>query len=325
MAVISVLVVVAVVAVMAAALMARQATAIHAAQAEQTLVQARWLLRGEISRAQVVLRAEAQREPSTRLDGLWSRPITGKVVGSLDGEPARVFSEIIDEQSKFNLRNLLTADEVDPTEAATFLRLCTLVGVPPEQARHIVRRVVVSLVAAERRVEAAGSPSPARIERQAQARAVATQLGLPQPLPSQEEAPRLRTLDDLLSDHGIEHAAIERLRPYATILPIRTRINANTTGPEVLAAGVPGLPLERARALVQTRDRGQWFLNRGDIINRLQMRETLDPAELRVGVTSRWFRVSSALRTPHTTVLMQALLHDNKESLPEVVWLREGA
>ncbi|WP_369326249.1 type II secretion system minor pseudopilin GspK [Alcaligenes nematophilus] len=324
MAVIAVLVVVAIVAVLAAALMARQATAIRAAQAEQTRVQARWLLQGEISRAQVVLLAEAQREPSTRLDGLWHRPMGGEVVGSLEGAPARLFSEIVDEQSKFNLRNLVSVDQVDPAEAETFLRLCALVGVPQEKAQRIARRVVVSLVEAERRVEASGATSPAMVEELKRARSAAQQLGFGQQLPTQEQAPRLRTLDDMLVDDAIDSAVLERLRPYVTVLPARTRTNANTARPEVLAATIPGLQLDRARALTQARDGGQWFLNRGDIFNRLQMQDRLSPSSLRVGVTSRWFRVTSALQAPRTIFVVNALLHDDKQTLPQVVWLREG-
>lgn len=324
MAVIAVLVVVAIVAVLASTLMARQATAIRAAQSEQTRMQARWLLQGEISRAQAVLLAEAKREPSTRLDGLWHRTISGEVLGRLEGGEVRLFSEIVDEQSKFNLRNLVSVDQIDPAEAETFLRLCSLVGVPQEQAQRIARRVVVSLVEAERRVGASGASSPAAIEELKRARFAAQQLGFGQQLPTREQAPRLRTLDDMLMDEAIDSVVLERLRPYVTVLPARTRTNANTARPEVLAATIPGLQLDRARALTQARDGGQWFLNRGDIFNRLQMQDTLSPSSLRVGVTSRWFRISSALQAPQTILVVSALLHDDKQTLPQVVWQREG-
>src|SRR6478752_3820891 len=127
MAIVSMLLVVAVIVVLAAALLGRQTTAIHAAQTEQTRAQARWLLRGEISRAQLVLRAQAQRSAAIRLDGLWNQPVSGQVLGEVEGSPARAFTEIIDEQAKFNLRNLVSFGQVDPVESAAFLRLCALV------------------------------------------------------------------------------------------------------------------------------------------------------------------------------------------------------
>lgn len=319
MAVVSVLLIVAVIALLAAALMARQATAIRSAQTEQTRIQAHWLLRGEISRAQVLLRGQAQRTPVVRLDDAWARPVAGAAAGELEGHPARLYSEIADEQAKFNLRNLVQAGQVDPGESAAFLRLCELAGVPRSQAGLIARRAVASLV------EADGPPAPAAAaDAQARAaRSAALALGI-DVLNPREQAPRLRELGDLLGTPGIDPASVARLRPYVTVLPQRTWINANTAGPEVLAAWVPGLSMERARAMLEARDQGQWFINRGDFANRLQM-PGIDETEILIGITSQWFHVSSALRTPRTTLLMQALLHDDKESLPQVAWLREGA
>lgn len=309
MAVVSVLLVVAVIALLAAALMARQTTVIRSAQAEQTHIQARWLLRGELSRARVVLGAEAQRTPVTRLDGVWATPVNGVVAGELEGEAARLFGEIRDEQSRFNLLNLANAGQPDPRESAAFLRLCALTGVPRSQAVLIVRRVVSSLS------EAAPSEVPV-------ARAVPDQeMIVTDP---RETAPRLREVSDLLATPGLDPASVERLRPYITLLPQRTWINANTAGPEVLAAWVPGLTLEHARAMLAARDHGQWFRNRGDFVSRLAI-AGINESDIFIGITSQWFRVDSAVRTSRITLVMQALLHDDKTRLPRVVWLREGA
>lgn len=318
MAVVSMLLVVAVIAVLASALLARQTAAIRSAQSEQTRAQAYWLLRGEIGRAQLLLRAEALREPTTRLDGLWSLPVAGQVLGQVEGAPARAFTEIVDEQSRFNLRNIVNAGRVDPAESGAFLRLCAMVGVPPDQAGRIARRVAVSLVEAEPRTDATDDPSEIKARQEAE-----QQLGLAG-LPAREQAPRLRTVDDLLATPGVNADSVARLRPFVTVLPQRTWINANTARAEVLAAWVPGLSLDRARAVLQARDNGQWFINRGDFVNRLQLPE-LEESTVLIGIVSQWFRVSSALETPHTTLLMQALLHDDKEALPQVIWLREGA
>jgi|GEM_PF-117541 len=318
MAVVSVLLVVAVIAVLAAALLGRQTAVIRIAQTEQTLAQATWLLRGEISRAQLALRAQAQRDPATRLDGLWNLPVNGQVLGQIEGAPALVFTEIVDEQGKFNLRNLVYAGQIDAAESAAFLRLCTLVGVPPDQASRIARRAIVGMVDADLRSSAITAPAEVKAAQEA-----ATHLGIAI-LPERDQAPRLRVLEDLLAVPGLNPDSIARLKPYLTVLPQRTWINANTAKPEVLAAWVPGLALDRARALIRTRDDGQWFINRADFANRLQMPQVSE-RRLRIGISSEWFRVSSALRIPRTTLLMQALLHDDKEALPQVMWLREGA
>lgn len=318
MAVIAMLLLVAIIALLASALMARQTAAIHTTQNEQTRLQGQWLLRGEISRSQMLLRAEALRTPVTRLDGAWSRPVAGKSVGQLAGEPARIYAEVTDEQARFNLRNLIDGGDVDLHETRVFLRLCALVGVSGEQATLIARRVVESLVGAGRRADAPFSQETLR-----DARLAVRAIGL-DALPMREQSPRLRDLNDLLGVPGIDPAAVARLQPYVTILPQRTWINANTAGPEVLAAWIPGLTLARAQAMLASRNNGQWFINRGDFARRLQMPE-IDESDILIGITSQWFRLSGALRTSQRTLLLQALLYDDKASLPQVVWLREGA
>lgn len=318
MAVVSVLLIVALIALLAVALMAQQTTAIRAVQTEQYRAQSHWLLRGEISRVQTLLYAEALHNPLTQRDGAWARPVAGQVLGDIAGHPARAFVEVMDEQSKFNLRNLVNAGQPDPHELEVFLRLCALLSVPAEQALLIAKRVVLSTIEAE--PQTAASTSPERVQA---TQALVQQWGL-SALGQRDQAPRLRDIMDLLAVPGVAPGSIARLAPHITILPQRTWINANTAGPEVLAAWVPGLSVDRAQALLAARDHGQWFINRGDFTHRLQLPE-VDEAELLIGITSQWFRISAALQTAQTTLLLQALLHDDKKTLPQLVWLREGA
>jgi general secretion pathway protein K len=318
MAVVSALLIVAVIAILAATLLGRQSAFIHTMQGEQFRVQARWLLRGEIGEAQRVLRAEAAREPTTRLDGLWNRPFSQQGTGEVAGDAARLVSEITDEQAKFNLRNLVALGSIDPAEAAVFTRLCALLGVPQAQAQAIIRRVVISLGDAEPRVSSTVTEAVRN-----QAAKLAVGLGLPPELPRSALAPRPRALEDLLAVPGVDIAVLAKLTPFVTVLPQRTWINSNTASAEVVSAGVSGLTLDRARAVLAARDRGQWFVNRGDFANRLQMPD-LDEDALRIGINSNWFRVSSTLDTARTKFVQRALLHDDKTSVPRVVWLREG-
>jgi general secretion pathway protein K len=316
MAVVSALLIVAVIALLAASLLGRQSAFIRTTQGDQSRLQARWLLRGEVSEAQRILRAEAAREPTTRLDGAWNRPFSRQAAGQVAGDGGRLLSEIGDEQGKFNLNNLVDRGRIDPAEAEVFMRLCALVGVAPAQANSIMRRVVVSL-GGPAATESESGEVKERVAR------VAAGMGLPAGLPQAAQAPRLRALEDLLAVPGVDAGVLARLAPFVTVLPARSWINANTASAEVVAAGVPGLTLERARALLSTRDRGQWFINRGDFVTRLRMPE-LDMNEVRIGITSNWFRVSSVLDTARTRFVQVALVHDDKRALPRVVWLREG-
>lgn len=79
----------------------------------------------------------------------------------------------------------------------------------------------------------------------------------------------LDSVDSLLTIPGYTADTVRKLRPYVIVLPTRTPINANTASAEVLAAVIPNLGLDRARALVQARDRA-YFRNIGDVTNQLR-------------------------------------------------------
>ena len=63
----------------------------------------------------------------------------------------------------------------------------------------------------------------------------------------------------------------------------------------MIAARVPDLSLEQAKALVAQRDAGMWFATEGDFANRLNLPgQQGNPA--RVAVQSNWFRLAGAAR-----------------------------
>lgn len=338
------LLIVAVVTVIAAGILSRQGAQTHAAQAEQTRVQARWLLHAGLTWSRELLRREAQREPATRLDGLWRRPVLGlPVAGRADPAFARYRGEIVDETGKFNLRNLEWDGAIVASEVQAFAKLCALLDIPEDVAYRIMRRVLVAIPApAETRgtssrsaassPSSASSPSPSSApeagpEDAAQRpseQALRQRLGLPGGLLRRPQAPMIRTVDELAGVEGVGQAVADRLKPYVTVLPSRTWLNTNTTTAEVLAASVPGLALDKARGLLGQRDRGQWFVNRGDVMNRLQMPE-LQGRRLPLGIQSNFFLVRGAVEHQGVIRVMSALVHDDKKTLPTVVWSREGA
>jgi len=116
---------------------------------------------------------------------------------------------------------------------------------------------------------------------------------------------------------------LTRISPFMTILPANTWLNGNTASAQVLAAYVPGLSIERAQALVAERDGGQWFINRGDFVNRLRMPE-LELSTIKVGITSDWFRLRGQARREQQRVSLDALLQRSQDRLPQVIWSRVG-
>ena len=193
---------------------------------------------------------------------------------------------IEDEQGKFNLRNLVNRQLPDAEQLHSFERLCRTLGVDPAVSRRISQRVIGSYEV------------PAKY-------------------------PMLRSVDELSAIEGLDPLLLRRLQTYISVLPGQSWVNGNTASAEVLSAVVPQLSLSQAQGLVAERDSGQWFINRGDFVNRLHLPQVAVES-VQVGITSEWFRVQGQARREQRRVTIDALLHRPQERQPQVIWSRVG-
>lgn len=286
MAVIAALLVVVAASALATSVIERQGLLANILITERDRAQAGWLLRGGLDWSRVVLLMDARNSPTTRLDGIWARPIAGLPVGTAEDPDRALFSgQIEDEQSKYNLRNLAEGGRIDPREVQALESLLRWLDIDPDLAGAMARRV------AEAQFNEDGPP-----------RAVG-----------------LRGIDDLRVLEGFTPQVIDALQPYVTVLPVATMVNANTASAEVLGAVVEELGLAGARELVVQRDKGLWFNNRGDFVNRMRSREP--DAGKRISVNSNWFRVTGEVTLGSTLVGMRALLHRGTQGLASVRWV----
>lgn len=305
MAIISALLIAAVVAVIAAGMLTRQSVATRALEADQHRVQGRWVVQGGLEISRQLLWDARQRDPLTRLDQPWAQRLE---VQGFEGR-------LEDEQGKFNLRNLVANERVDEAQIQAFGRLCELIGISAGLSQRISQRVIASYprllnsqIANNTNNFDSGRATSPNASRK----------------PENPKLPMLRNLEDLRSVEGINDAVISKLAPYLTVIPATTWINGNTATAPVLAAYVPGLSLERAQALINERDAGRWFINRGDFVNRLRM-PSLELTSVKVGITSDWFRLRGEARREQRRVSLDALLHRSQDRLPQVIWSRVGA
>ena len=305
MAIISALLIAAVVAVIAAGMLTRQSVATRALEADQHRVQGRWVVQGGLEISRQLLWDARQRDPLTRLDQPWAQRL---VVQGFEGR-------LEDEQGKFNLRNLVANERVDEAQIQAFGRLCELIGISAGLSQRISQRVIASYprllnpqIANNTNTFDSGRATSPNASRK----------------PENPKLPMLRNLEDLRSVEGVNDAVISKLAPYLTVIPATTWINGNTATAPVLAAYVPGLSLERAQALINERDAGRWFINRGDFVNRLRM-PSLELTSVKVGITSDWFRLRGEARREQRRVSLDALLHRSQDRLPQVIWSRVGA
>lgn len=286
MAVIGALVVVAAASAATAAIMERQSLMADALAGERDRVQAKWLLRGGLDWARVILSSDARNNAVTLRNAIWAQPIAGLEIRAPHGNRSAHFSGVIeDEQGKYNLQRLSVNGAVQGGEVAALEKLLTRLGMPAKLAAPIAARVAASQ---------ASPHAPAA-------------------------APALRSAHDLIGIEGMDLETVAVLADYVTVLPRHTGINVNTASAEVLSAVIPALSLDQARAVADERDRGQWFNNRGDFVNRLGDAEMV--AGITLDVRSDWFKVSGEVVLEHARVGMRALLHRNGDAVPTVHWI----
>jgi general secretion pathway protein K len=130
------------------------------------------------------------------------------------------------------------------------------------------------------------------------------------------------TVDDLRIDDPDQAEALARLRPFVTLIPMQSAINANTAPAEVLAARFENLPLVDARRLVESRNRAA-FRDLSDMFTRLPER-SLTGETGEVAVATQFFFVRGFAEYRQVKVQALALLwrHGGKV---DVVWTREEA
>jgi len=307
MAIISALLIAAVVAVIAAGMLTRQSVSTRALEADQQRVQGRWLLHGGLEISRQLLWDARQRDPLTRLDQPWAQRLNAQ---GFEGR-------LEDEQGKFNLRNLVANERVDEAQVQAFQRLCALIGISAGLSQRISQRVIGSYPYLLNPQIAENTTSKNAFD---SGRATSPNASRK---PQNPKLPMLRSVDDLRSVEGVNEAVIGKLAPYLTVIPATTWLNGNTATAPVLAAYVPGLSLERAQALINERDAGRWFINRGDFVNRLRM-PNLELTSVKVGITSDWFRLRGEARRDQRRVSLDALLHRSEDRLPQVIWSRVG-
>lgn len=265
----------------------QQSALIRETENDRAYSQARWLLRGAIDWAGVILREDARTTSVDHRGEPWAVPLADTRLNENDGRPAAYLAGTIDdEQAKFNLRNLLKGADLNPVELDSLRRLLGALRIEERFADKIGER----LLAADH------------------SRASEPAIGL-------------AYVDDLLQV-GLPLEQVERLKGFVTILPEPTPLNVNTASAEVLSARIAGLELTDARRIVAARDRA-YFKDMGDAMQRL--REVAPgAADTGLAVTTRYFSVDGVVSYGPARLAAHALVRREPVSL-EVLWMKEAS
>lgn len=323
-------------AVLVSGLLWRQQVEIRRVENQREAEQARWVSRGVMDWARLILRTQADALPVTYLGGAWSVPIAptrlsdflGKmgIARSQEGASTWLSGGVVDAQSRFNLRNLVGIAPVgglriDPQALQQFQKLLSLLGLNGDLATPTAQYLMTTLLSSATKTQQAQTGD---IASDAQAAALNNNAS-PNSSSGFSDDPglssgnaaaemtrpiQLHDVDDLAVLPGFTPQIIARLRSFVTILPVPTQINLNTASAEVIASALPSLTVTAAQAVVATRDQA-FFVNLGDAQTRLARfmlaSDTLDAS--RFDVTTRYFEIHARVTHERAVVDNVALVY----------------
>ena len=226
------------VATLASAALWQQWRDVEVETAERNRVQAAWLLLSALDWSRVVLQEDSRANRSNPIDHLgepWAVPlqearlstflaaqknVTQVDDGMADVQDAFLSGEVVDLQSRLNLRNMYSGlnHAITPESIKPFVRLFDRLGLPASTATQIANGL------------------------QQAARGTA------------QNAPLMPRTVRQLAWQGIDPQLLARIEPYVTLLPEPTLVNINTASAEVLYASDENLDWASASQLVQLRD-----------------------------------------------------------------------
>lgn len=288
------------VAAFASSALWQQWRAIEVEAAERTRLQAAWMLLGALDWSRLILSEDARGSGSDSLSEPWAVPLAEARLStflaaqnnvsqvedaSVDTTEAFLSGEIIDLQSRLNLRNVLG---VKPPSAATlrpFERLFERLGLDQGQWAQLVNGL--------RRAHQGGADAPL--------------------LPSNVEQ---------LGWLGLAPDVVARLAPYLVILPQPTQVNLNTASVDVLWAAVDGLSQADAQRLVQARQQRAFstVAQAQEVLGNQGAQQVGD----QVDVKTDFFEVRGRLRLDTTTVEERSVVQ-RRGSQVVVLWRQRSA
>lgn len=281
------------VATFAAAALWQQWRSVEVEAAERVRVQSGWLLTGALDWARLILREDARAGDTDHLSEPWAIPLNDARLSSflsadrnVDNNDREAFlsGQIVDLQSRLNIANLIDGNAVSESGINSFSRLFVTLGVPPAQ----LALLVANMLRATQNSQSVGLVAGAQV--------TALEAGAPL-MP--ERVGELLWL-------GLTPESLNLLSPYIALLPIRTPVNLNTAGLEVLHAATPGMEMADAQKLVTARQSGH-FRALSDATRVSAGRPGLFNESLHT-VSSRFFEVRGSLRLDQITLQESTLV-----------------
>ncbi|MDD2843374.1 MAG: type II secretion system minor pseudopilin GspK [Rhodoferax sp.] len=266
------------VATLASAMLWQQWRAIEVESAQRTRVQAAWILTGALDWARLILREDARQGGPDYLAEPWAVALAparlttflaaergeALVGDDADGvQDAFLAGHLQDLQARLNITNLIDNGKLHEPSLAAWSRLFNQLNLPESELSVLTQQLLLAHAPVADQDAKAGTPL------------------------------RPQAVTDLVW-LGLSPASLQALRPFVTLLPVRTPVNLNTATPEVLVASIAGLDMAQARFLETSRD-ARHLGTLQDAEKRLGSADIKLDAGLHA-VASRFFSVTGQLR-----------------------------
>ena len=310
-ALLSAMLVVTLVASLASAALWLQWRQVELEIAERTRAQSLWLMTGVMDWTRLILGEDARSgQNADHLGEPWALPVQESKLSTFlsqdhqwrEGDPEVFLSgQITDAQSRLNLTSLLDNGRPSPAQQAAWTRLFVRLELPLSELQLLLQRWPQAVAASERARAAA---------------TVATGQTGNGNTPS-ADGPLLPQRLEQLVWLGLQAGTLERLQPYATVLPLPTPVNLNTADPVVLEAVVPGLDSAAARQWVLRRNSQPWMTLQDAAQALGPQGGQLDPGLH--AVRSRFFEIQGRLRIDQTVQQERALV-EREGGQTRMVW-----
>lgn len=288
------LLVVALATMLSGMLLWRQDIWLRQVELQRDLAQTRMISDAAIGWARAVLAYDGRTSSFDHSGEAWAVKVPPTRV-----EGGEIGGEVIDEQSKWNLNNLIAGDgSISPANLEIFRRLLRALELPPALGASL------------------GDWLDADSETATDGAEDAYYLGLKPPYRCANGP--LGEVDGLLRVRGFDAAVVERLRPYVTALPGYHRVNVNTASALLLTVVVPELSLNDAQNAVAQRERIP-FRDINEFRARLPQRQAVAGTDV-IDTRSRFFRVQLRSRYGRAAINTEALLDRIGLDWPVIVW-----
>ena len=275
------------VATLASASLWQQWRGVEIEAAERSRTQSAWVLTGALDWARLILREDARKGGPDHLGEPWAVPLAqarlstflaadrSDALAADETQEAFLSGQIIDLQSRLNVTNLVQDGKIQEPSLTAFKRLFKLLNLPELELTSLVENL-----------------------RRAQDSALDSKTNVDAPLLPQEV--------DQLVWLGLSQRSLALLRPFVTLLPVRTPVNLNTAPAEVIYAAVEGLELADAHRLVDARS-GKPLANLAEASNVARKADAQFNEALH-SVTTQFFEVRGSLQLDQTTVQEQSVV-----------------